>query len=209
MGRFKAVIFDMDGTLLDSLPSVLQAYIDTVAALTGRTYSEAEVIETFPVGPGRLMLSTLLARPCTSTDLDLYHRQLEQRLANVHPYPGVEVVIEEMAAVLPLGVFTGAGRNAAEMLLGHTGLRHYFRAVVTGDDVVEPKPAPDGIIAACKELGVLSRAVAYVGDAPNDLKAAKAAGAMAVAAGWGHQTDPSFPGDLTINHPTELTLLFQ
>jgi phosphoglycolate phosphatase/AHBA synthesis associated protein len=121
---------------------------------------------------------------------------LRRRLALVRTYPSVEASLSKLAATLSVGVFTGAGRGAAEILLAHAGLRKYFEVVVTGDDVVRPKPAPDGILAACEALGASPKEAAYVGDAPNDMQAAIAAQVFAVLAGWGHQYEPSTPADL-------------
>jgi phosphoglycolate phosphatase-like HAD superfamily hydrolase len=81
--------------------------------------------------------------------------------------------------------------------------------VVTGDDALRPKPAPDGILAACKALRVPPNEAAYVGDAPNDMQAATAAGVLAVLAGWGHHCDPSTQADLVISDPAGLAHLVQ
>ncbi len=188
MVELGAVIFDMDGTLLDSLDTVPVAYIATVEELTGRSCTVDEIVSNYSVGPGRAMLSELLGRPCEEADLARYHDHLRRRRSFVHPYPGVEGSLAKLAATLKVGVFTGAGRGAAEILLAHTGLRKYFDVVVTGDDVPRPKPAPDGILAACEALGSPVGEAAYVGDAPNDMQAAAAAEVLAVLAGWGHHT---------------------
>ena len=110
---------------------------------------------------------------------------------------------------MKVGVFTGAGRGAAEILLTHTGLRKYFDVVVTGDDVPRPKPAPDGILAACEALGASVEETAYVGDAPNDMQAAAAAEVLAVLAGWGHQYGSSTPADLVVSDPGGLVQLLR
>jgi len=73
--------------------------------------------------------------------------------------------------------------------------------------VARPKPWPDGIEQACRELGVAPGDAAYVGDAPNDLEAARRSGALAVAAGWGHQFRPDEPADLVAPTPGDLLAL--
>jgi phosphoglycolate phosphatase/AHBA synthesis associated protein len=209
MVGLRAVIFDMDGTLLDSLDTVPVAYMATVEELTGRSCTVDEIVSNYSVGPGRAMLSELLGRPCEENDLALCHDHLRRRRSFVHSYPGIERSLSELAATLKVGVFTGAGRGAAEILLAHTGLRKYFDVVVTGDDVLRPKPAPDGILAACEALGAPVGEAAYVGDAPNDMHAAAAAEVLAVLAGWGHQYVSSTPADLVVPDPAGLVHLLR
>jgi HAD superfamily hydrolase (TIGR01509 family) len=209
MVQLRAVIFDMDGTLINSLESVPVAYIATVEELTGRTCTVEEIVANYSVGPGEAMLSVLLGRPCEENDLALYHDYLRRHLSFVRTYPSVEASLSKLAATLKVGVFTGAGRGAAEILLAHSGLQKYFEIVVTGDDVLRPKPAPDGILAACQALGASPKEAAYVGDAPIDMQAAIAAKVLAVLAGWGHQYEPSTQADLVVLDPTGLVHLLR
>ena len=180
------------------------AYIATVEELSGRKCSIDDIVTNYALGPGTAMLEALLGRPCQERDLALYHDNLRRRCSLVRIYPGIEASLQVLTGVLKLGVFTGAGRGAAEILLGHTGLRKYFDVLVTGDDVTRPKPAPDGVLAACSALSVLPAEAAYVGDAPADGHAASGAGALAVAAGWGHQFDPIARSDVAISDPADL-----
>lgn len=69
------------------------------------------------------------------------------------------------------------------------------------------KPAPDGIRAACEALGVAPEEAAYVGDARRDLESARAAGVLAVAAGWGHEHDATAPADILLDTPLDLVAL--
>jgi HAD superfamily hydrolase (TIGR01509 family) len=209
MIRLRAVIFDMDGTLVDSLESVPAAYVATVEQLTGRVCTVDEVVASYSVGPGKAMLSVLLGRPCHENDLALYHDHLKRDLSLVRTYPSIEASISNLSETMKVGVFTGAGRGAASILLAHAGLQKYFEVVVTGDDVLRPKPAPDGILAACEALGVPPEETAYVGDASNDMQAAAAAEVFAVLAGWGHQYEPSTEADLVVFDPTDLVHLLK
>lgn len=86
-----------------------------------------------------------------------------------------------------MAVFTGASSQAAHLVLQATGLLDAFAAAVTGDEVTRQQPHPNGSVRACAQLGVAPQAAADVCDAPTDLEAARRAGELAVAAGWGHQ----------------------
>jgi HAD superfamily hydrolase (TIGR01509 family) len=197
----------MDGTLLDSGTVVPDAFIATVQALTGTTYSREQVIQLYPLGPPKIMLTRLLGRPCTAADLDAYHQRLHAMAAEIQPYPEITSVLETLRARLSMAVFTGASGRAARMLLEAAGLREHFAVVVAGDQVNRQKPHPDGILRACERLGVPAQAAAYVADAPIDLEAARRAGATPVAAGWGHLYQASAPAQVVLRRPRELLAL--
>jgi phosphoglycolate phosphatase-like HAD superfamily hydrolase len=108
---------------------------------------------------------------------------------------------------VPLGVFTAADTGAAELLLTTAGLRPSFGPVLGADAVPRPKPAPDGVIAVARALGVSPAEVAYVGDGPADVEVARACGALAVAAGWGHLFTDGRDADITLRSPSELLTL--
>jgi HAD superfamily hydrolase (TIGR01509 family) len=205
-----AVVFDMDGTLIDSTGCVTGAYRATVAALGGPDCTAEEVVAAYPIGPPRAILAHLLGRPATMADELAYLDALAASQDEVAVYPGIEALLDGLAeAGVPTAVFTGASQAAARGLLGAVGLLDRFGHVVGGDMVARPKPRPDGVLRACALLGVSPEAAAYVGDAPIDLEAAARAGALAVAAGWGHQFDPAAPGDVVAWQPGDVLALAQ
>ena len=205
--QLKGLILDLDGTLVDSLDSISHAYIAAVREVSGRTCTFDEVVSTLPIGPGETILTALLGRPSTSDDLACYHRHFEAGISGVTCYSGVPEALREVAASVPVAVFTGGGRTGAELLLGHTGLRRYISALVCGDEVARAKPAPDGVRSACEAVGVGPAEAAYVGDARRDLESARAAGVLAVAAAWGHEYDAEAPADVVLETPSDLIAL--
>lgn len=185
--RVDAVIFDMDGTLLDSSRTVPSAYAAAIHELCGRRVTDAEVIAEYGSGPACALLGRFIGRQATDSDVDCWLRHLDARLTQTVTYPGVGDAIERLASGgVHLAVFTGATTRAAERQLAHGGLRSRFGAVVGSDEVAAVKPAPDGLYRACELLDVAPSRTAYVGDAINDLRCARAAGAVPVAAAWGH-----------------------
>lgn len=203
------LVFDMDGTLFDSRTVVPDAYIATIRGAGGPAYGREEVIEAYSLGPPRVLLSSLLGRPSTRQDLDDYHGRLAAAAAGVRVYPGIPETLSALGERLPLAVFTGASREACSILMEHTGLLPHFDALVGGDEVPRSKPDPDGILLACKRLGVTARKAAYIGDAPYDLETARRSGALAVAAGWGHLYRPGVPSDALAERPGDLLRLLQ
>lgn len=202
--RLRAVVWDMDGTLVDSATAVPDAYIGAIGRLGGPGLTREAIIAAYNLGPPEIMLGHLLGRPATAADIDEYLAYLRTTVSTASPYPGIATTLERLRDRVGLAVFTGASRPGALILLKAVGLLGFFRTVVGGDQVENQKPAPDGLLRACAELGVEPASAAYVGDAPNDLEAAQRAGALAVGAGWGHQFSAAADADLVLERPEQV-----
>jgi HAD superfamily hydrolase (TIGR01509 family) len=199
------LVWDMDGTLLDSGVVVPAAYVDTMRDLGEPPVTAAEVVERYWLGTPERILASLVEPDMVAEAADIYYRRLAA--GSVTPYPGVT----DMLAALrtrghPVAVFTGSSSRAAAILLPLAGLS--ADVIVGGDEVARPKPAGDGLVLAASRLGVPASTLAYIGDAPNDMRAAHAVRGLAAAAAWGHQYDPAEPADVTLTAPGEaLSLL--
>ena len=191
-------MFDLDGTLVDTMTTIPRAYVDTLRDLGGPAVEPAEVVATWHVGPAPVVLAHLLGRAVSARDLEVYHRHVDVAVAAVRPFAGVIPLLRVLdRAGYRLGVFTGAGRRAAMALLAGARLDAFFPVVVCGDEVAHPKPAPDGLLLACRRLGLDPVDVAYVGDAEVDRACADAAGALAIHACWGGHTAAACRGGHT------------
>jgi HAD superfamily hydrolase (TIGR01549 family) len=187
-----AIVFDLDGTLVDTMSWVPGTYVDTIRALGGPVVTGEEVLASFSLGPTAAVLERFLARPVAAADLQAYHDHYTAAAAKTRPFPGVVEMLEALHADgIALAIFTGAQRRAAAHLLATTGLERWFGIVVGGDDAGNAKPAPDGLQIACERLGVDPADTAYVGDTVADLQCAMSAGSLAVHAGWSGTTVPT------------------
>jgi HAD superfamily hydrolase (TIGR01549 family) len=202
--RIEAVVFDMDGTLLDSLAVHLESYRLAIVGSGGRNRSHEDILASFIIGPAAIMLEALIERPVGAEAVTRYLVHLRELSAQVRPYPGVATALRELSPRFRLGVFTAADTSAAEMLLSATGLRSFFDVVIGADRAGRTKPAPDGLLLACDALGVHPADAAYVGDGPSDVAVARACGALAVAAGWGHQFTADRDADIVVATPQDL-----
>jgi len=203
----RAVIFDMDGTLFDSSTAVPDAYIATLRDRTGRPLTRADVIERYPLGPPINILRNLIGPEATDDDVLHYHGHLRTAATALTVYDGIpELLTELLGAGMHVGVFTGADTASCTMLVEIAGLGpHFEEHALCGTDLVHaPKPDPSGVLLACERLGVAPADTAYVGDSPLDQQAARSAGCVAVAAGWGHLFDPAEPADFVAHHPRDV-----
>ena len=202
-----AVVLDLDGTLVDSLDTVLECYRLAVLELGGADLDPDEILASFTIGPAAVMLASLIGAPVGPQAVRAYEAHLRARVDAIHPYPGVAAMLSRLASALPLGVFTAADTAAAELILGAAGLRSHLAAVVGADRVARTKPAPDGLISTARLLGSDAGRIAYVGDGPADVAAARACGALSIAAAWGGRFPPDPSADVVAATPDELVAL--
>ena len=200
----EAVVWDLDGTLVDSSIVVPDAFVAAVTELGGPPCGREDVIAAYDLGPPPAVLSHLLKRPAGDDDVALYHRHLARTVVTVRAYPEVESVLEALGSRYPMAVFTGASRGAADMLLDHSGLGRYFYHVVSGDDTEHPKPHPDGLHKVSASMEIATNRMLYIGDSPLDAEAARRAGSYAAAAAWGHLHQPGVDVDVVCVRPSEI-----
>jgi HAD superfamily hydrolase (TIGR01509 family) len=188
---FQAVVFDQDGTLINTFIPAMHAY----SVAVGREITLAELEPVAHLGAARNLVSALLGHEATDAQDDVFHAALAQQVARIEPYPGIVDLLQALRdAGVATAVATNSDARSASVVLGAHGLDALFDTVVTVDLVTGPKPNPEMIHLAVERLGVPASRVVLVGDSPGDMMAARAAGALAVAAGWGHQT-PGIPAE--------------
>jgi HAD superfamily hydrolase (TIGR01549 family) len=181
-----AVVFDLDGTLVDTMTSAPQTYADTIRSLGGPEVSPSEVVAVWHLGPTPVVLEHFLGRQTSLHDTERFHRHFATVVASVEAFPGVVDMLDALSRTgHRLGVLTTATHRAATSMLTAAGLVGYFPVVVGGDEVSRPKPAPDGLELSCRRLGTGVADAVYVGDAAVDLQCAEAANASGILAAWG------------------------
>jgi len=188
------VVFDLDGTLVDSLPVTVECFRQTVAPYLGRTPSRDEVVARF--GPPDHQLVADWVGPAAAKEaVARLYAEYERILRDLQPIPGVLDLLEELHAVgRRIGLFTGRGRPSTRIVLEAAGLEPWIEFSVTGDEVPRSKPAPDGLLAVAAAAGLPPADLVYVGDSPLDVAAAAAAGAGFLGAAWANGIEP-------ITHP--------
>ena len=183
-----AVLFDLDGTVLDPNGSI-RATIDHVLAAAGlEPIAPEEVLVGMPL---RDILALRAAEPARVEALVAHYRRHfgDTTWRLVRWIPGVRGVVEGLRAQgTRTAVVTTKGEGEADRLLRDLGVRGLFDTVVGDDDERPVKPDPAPVLEACRRLGVAPWEAAMVGDTRFDVEAGRAAGCRTVAVLWGHGT---------------------
>ncbi len=182
---FSALVFDVDGTLVDTIDLIVNSFNHAFEQLTGKRKEREEIISLF--GPTEENLLRRLFPSRSEEAIALFHsfyRSRHRELVRVFPrIPELLRTLREKG--IPLGALTNKGRRSTAVTLEETGLSSFFRVVVTGDDAPAPKPDPRGLLSALERLGAGPGESAFIGDAPVDLECARRAGVTAYLVAWG------------------------
>jgi pyrophosphatase PpaX len=189
--RPTAVLFDLDGTLVDTVPFILEAVRHAFEGY-GACPSDPEWIAGIGT-PLRAQLASFARRPEDVEELFQRYRTfwIAHHDERTRAFPGaVEAVAALAAAGHRIGVVTAKIEQGAHRTLRHTGLSRWVEAVVGADSCANAKPHPEPVLLALERLQCRPEDAILVGDSPHDVAAAKAAGARAVAALWGACSRP-------------------
>ena len=182
----RAVFWDLDDTVLNTLPGRAEALAATVEEFLG-TRPDARQLWSMHLG----VTLEGLARELFGDDWPRFVQRYRERYygneAELEPFPGVvEVLTSLRSDGLQLAIVTSKISWGARGELERAGLLGQFATVVGWDDRGRPKPAPDPLFLAMERLQLTTPGeIAYVGDAPSDVQAARAAGCHAIGAAWG------------------------
>lgn len=189
----RAVLFDLDGTLLDSIPDLSEACHRMMVEL-GRPPHAIDVIRTF-VGKGMLNLvrrclveSGSAGESEVEAAVDVFRRHYaEVNGASTLIYDGVLPALEALREQgIPMACVTNKPAAFTGPLLERTGLAPYFAVTVSGDTLADKKPHPAPLLHACERLGVAVGEALMVGDSANDAEAARAAGMPVLLVTYGY-----------------------
>jgi pyrophosphatase PpaX len=186
---FPIVLFDLDGTVVDSGAIILASMRHATREVLGRDYTDAELLQAVG-GPGLEAQFRVFAPDRVDELVRVYRAHNEPLHDELEACDGMEDVLVRLKEEgRRLGVVTAKRRATVELAFARVPVGHLFETVVGGDETERHKPDPEPLLLAAERMEADPGETAYVGDSPFDMRAAKAAGMHAVAVTWGRIHD--------------------
>jgi pyrophosphatase PpaX len=184
--RFPVVLFDLDGTLIDSGAMIVASMRHAATTVLGREIPEEE-LKAAVGGPGLVAQMRALDEHRVDELVEVYRAHNEPLHESLQPCPGIEEALRRLQREgRRLGIVTAKRVHTVRLAFDVLPwLEDPFEVVVGAEDTERHKPHPDPILQALDRLGARPEEAAYVGDSPFDVEAARAAGCFAVAVTWG------------------------
>jgi phosphoglycolate phosphatase len=211
--RIKAVLFDMDGTLLDTAPDFI-AVIQAMRVAQGLPAVNEKRIRDVVSGGARAMVASAfdidpMSEAFEPLRLDFLDRYQEHCAVYTRLFDGMDTLLADLEqARITWGVVTNKPVRYAEPIMRALGLAERSAVLICPDHVTYSKPDPEPVLLACKRIDTDPQAVIYVGDDRRDIESGRAAGTKTAAVRFGYihpDDNPSYWGaDLVIDHPREL-----
>jgi pyrophosphatase PpaX len=185
--KLRAVLFDLDGTLIDSIGLIVDAMHHAFEGFTGTVPEDSA----WMAGIGTPLFKQLALYARSPEELELL-REKYRAYQFIHhdnvikEYPGTTAVLENLnARGLVMGIVTSKGDELSRRGLELTGLAKFLPVVISADSVTKYKPEPEPVLLALERLGVSADSALMLGDSPHDISSGNAAGVRTIGALWG------------------------
>ncbi len=214
--RLRAVLFDMDGTLLDSAPDFI-AICQAMRTERDLAPIADKLIRDQVSGGARAMVATTFSMDPQHAEFEALRLEFLERYQQhcavlTRPFDGINELLEDIEkANLRWGVATNKPVRYAEPIMQQLGLAQRSAVLVCPDHVSRSKPDPEMLLLACQQLQLEPGEVLFIGDDERDIEAGRAAGCRTVAVSYGYihpEDNPANWGaDALVDHPRELRQL--
>jgi len=183
MIKFDGIIFDIDGTMTSTNELIFASFNHIMNKYLNKTLTNNEIISLF--GPPE----DVILEECTGKNYPAARKDYYDYYADNHEmadlYPGIYEILDFISSKnIPLAIFTGKGREAAKITLHKLKIYDFFNLIITGDDVKEHKPSPEGILKFVEKFRLDPEKVLMIGDSPSDIKAARGAEVKVASVLW-------------------------
>lgn len=209
----KAVLFDLDGTLADSLADLTDAVNHIRGAFSQPQLTHAMVRDNIGKGARHLVRQVLPEAGETEIDhaLDLFLQYNRHHIADkTGLYPGIPQLLRELTARgIKMAVISNKNEELSVLILRTLGIHELFECICGGDTYSENKPSPLPLLKVIEKLGLAPHECLMVGDSINDIAAGQLAGVTSIACSWGYGSTEELTGaDFLVHAPQELSALF-
>lgn len=206
--RYPTVLFDLDGTLVDSGEIILSSFRHATKTVLAREIPD-EVLAAAVGGSNIHEQMRAFDEERTDELVRVYREHNEPLHDDLVAFEGIERVLERLKAEgRQLGIVTAKRQKTVDLAFAILPLEHFFDTVVTSEQTEHHKPHPEPVLTALERLGAEPGEAAFIGDSPFDMGAGKAAGVFTVAVSWGkiHPVERlrATGADAVVHSPEEL-----
>jgi len=185
--KLQAVIFDLDGTIADTLPLAIAAFKKSIEPLLGKTLSDSDIIATFGPSEEGTIRQLIPQHQEQGVKDYLYHYQDLHTMCPI-VFPGIKELLDLLQQNgVQLAMVTGKGVQSTRLSMDQFGIGSYFEVLETGSPHGPDKV--NGIRKVLKRLNVKAEKSLYIGDAPSDIRSCKEIGIPIAAAAWASTTN--------------------
>lgn len=200
---FKYVVFDVDGTMVDTEEAVVYAYQNVIFEKYGRYFTDEELLKGYGVPTPQSLANYGF------TDIDAaikdYYKYLEEGFKRCSAFDGIVEVISSLKAKnIPIGIVTSRCKYEINIDTSLQDLISNFDSVVCSDDTAKHKPNPDPLLRAIEKMNANPSETIYIGDTIFDSMCAKSSGVKFALAVWGTNNAKEISADYYFKKPAEL-----
>ncbi|MBP1996671.1 HAD family hydrolase [Paenibacillus eucommiae] len=179
------VLFDFDGTLADTLPASFSAFKTVFKKYDDQDVTSDELVAMFGPTEDEIILNNFSNKEAVRRAVQEYYEMYSQGHNQTIEINAIIVLLQFLKERgMKIGVITGKSTRAYQISAEALNLTSYFDYVVTGNDVVHPKPHPEGVLKAIDYFGIKADKTVFLGDSNADILAGKAAGVQTFAVQW-------------------------
>lgn len=203
--KYKHIVFDIDGTLIDTEYAILHSLQETVLLLSGKEIPFSEL--TFALGITGMDALKSLGIKDISHAIELWDKNMRNYADTVTIFSGISELLESLLKLnYEIGIVTSKTKEEFEHDFCPFGIQHYFKTIICADDTKVHKPNAAPLLKYMELSGADSREILYVGDSEYDSECAENAGCDFALAGWGSH-GPTIKANYYLKRPDELLTL--
>lgn len=202
--NYTHIVFDVDGTLLNTAHCILQALKDTLETISGETYETDKLNFALGMTSENVLRHLNVKEESIPSVIDAWVKKEEECSDLIRPFPGIETLLAQLKdAGAELGIVTSRTHSELELVFRPFSLLDFFSVIICADDTSEHKPSPAPLLKYMEKAGAGPEQVLYVGDSAQDMECAGRAGTARALAVWGTRNH-EIPATYYPAHPLDL-----
>ena len=202
--NYTHIVFDVDGTLLNTAHCILQALKDTLETISGETYETDKLNFALGMTSENVLRHLNVKEESIPSVIDAWVKKEEECSDLIRPFPGIETLLAQLKdAGAELGIVTSRTHSELELVFRPFSPLDFFSVIICADDTSEHKPSPAPLLKYMEKAGAGPEQVLYVGDSAQDMECAGRAGTAGALAVWGTRNH-EIPATYYPAHPLDL-----